>query len=407
MSNSKCPVATGVALTALDPVFRERPHEVLDCLRSTEPVHQDREFDRVFLTRAQDIGSVLNDRTMGTDPRKSRPGSFSRVQLGVDDKFQPAMVHMDDPDHKRLRDLVSKAFNQRSVDAMRTRIHETANRLLDQISDPHHFDVVERYAKPLPTIVIAEMMGVDPADQEEFKRWSDTQVHTFNPMRTAEQLTSLQQGKSALNHYFADLIGKRRKDRGTDLISTLISAEEEGERLSEPEIIGVCQFLMIAGNVSTTDLIGNGILALLQNPTELAKLLAQPELAQDAVEEVLRFDAPVTSASRINNTSREMDGGAIAAGQTITLSLLAANYDPAAHPNPHKFDIERADKRHHSFGGGAHYCLGAPLGRAEAQIAIPLILTRFPKMRLDPQNTLSRKALPSFNGLDSLWVRTD
>jgi cytochrome P450 len=404
VSDSKIPVPTGAALTALDPTFRENPHKYLDHLRLTEPVHQDREFDRVMLTCAQDISSILNDRTLGSDPRKSRPGSFSRIQLGVDEKFQPSMLHMDDPDHKRLRDLVSKAFNQRSVDAMRTRIGEIANRLLDDVVDGSHFDVMEAYARPLPTIVIAEMLGVDATDQHDFKRWSDAQGHLFSPVRTAEQQSRLEWGRDALGSYFAEVVNKRRKDRGTDLISTLIEAEEEGEQLSEAEIIGVCQLLLLAGNVTTTDLIGNGVLALLRHPSELAKLRTQPELARSAVEEVLRYDSPVVTTSRVTTTSRHISGCPVEAGQTITASLLAANYDPSVHSDPAKFDIERADKRHHSFGGGAHFCLGAPLARAEAQIAIPLIFVRFPKLRLMADFTPVHKSYPSFNGLESLWV---
>jgi cytochrome P450 len=357
-----------------------------------------------MLTRAQDISSILNDRTLGSDPRKSRPESFSRLQLGVDEKFQPSMLHMDDPDHKRLRDLVSKAFNQRSVDAMRTRIGEIAIRLLDEVVDGSHFDVMEAYAKPLPTIVIAEMLGVDQTDQQDFKRWSDAQGYLFSPARTAEQQASLEWGRDSLGGYLAEVVNKRRKDRGTDLISTLIEAEEEGEQLSEAEIIGVCQLLLLAGNVTTTDLIGNGVLALLRHPRELAKLRTQPELARNAVEEVLRYDSPVVTATRVTTTERQIAGCPVAAGQTITASLLAANYDPSVHSDPGKFDIERANKRHHSFGGGAHFCLGAPLARAEAQIAIPLIFVRFPKLRLMADFTPVHRSFPSFNGLESLWV---
>jgi cytochrome P450 len=397
-------IPTGTALTALDPNFRENPHEHLDYLRLTDPIHQDREFDRVVLTRAEDISSTLNDRTLSSDPRKSRPGSFSRVALGVDEKFQPFMLHMDDPDHKRLRDLVSKAFTQRSVDAMRPRIEAIANRLLDEVVDGSRFDVMEAYAKPLPTIIIAEMLGVDESDQRDFKRWSDAQGYIFSPARTAEQQASLEWGRGALNNYFAEVVNRRRKDRGADLISTLIEAEEEGEQLSEAEIISVCQLLMLAGNITTTDLIGNGVLALLRHPSELAKLRTQPELARSAVEEVLRYDSPVVTATRVATTSRQIGGCPVAAGQTITSLLLAANYDPSVHSDPGKFDIERPNKRHNSFGGGTHFCLGAPLARAEAQIAIPLIFVRFPKLRLMADFTPVHKPLPSFNGLESLWV---
>jgi cytochrome P450 len=407
VSSTKTSVPTGLALTALDPTFREQPHKYLDQLRSIEPVHQDREFDRVVLTRAEDIGAVLNDRSMGSDPRKSRPGSFSRLQLGVDENFQPSMLHMDDPDHKRLRDLVSRAFNQRAVDAARPQVVQIAARLLEEVAAEACFDVIEAYAKPLPTIVIAEMLGVDPADQQDFKLWSDTQMHFVNPRRTPEQKASMEWGKASLTSYFTEVIRKRRKQRGTDLISILISAEEDNEKLDESEINAVCQLLLAAGNVTTTDLIGNGVLALLRHPSEFARLRAHPELARDAVEEVLRYDSPVAQANRITAIPRQIGGCPVAAGQSITVSLIAGNHDPSLHSNPDIFDIERSNKRHYSFGGGAHFCLGAPLARAEAQIALSMLVAKFPKLRLMEGFTPTRKSLPSFNGLESLWVNID
>jgi hypothetical protein len=407
MSETKTPTPTGRALSALDPTFRDHPDEYIDLLRSAEPVHQDREFDRIVLTRAEDIESVLNERTMAKDPRKSRPGAYIRAFEKVDENYQPSMLFADDPDHKRLRGPVSKAFNQQSVEAIRPRIAEIANRLLDEIPDPRRFDVVAAYSNPLPTIAIAAMLGIDEKDQRDFKRWSDSQVHSLNPLRTEGQTASLDQGRTALSQYFAEVIRERRKNRGTDLISSLISAEEDCQELTEAEIIGMCQLLLVAGNVTTTDLIGNGVLALLRNPTELAKLRAQPELIRNAVEEVLRYDSPVTVASRIATKPVQIGGVDIEAGQSISALLFGANHDPAAHSCPAKFDIERPDKRHSSFGGGIHFCVGAPLARAEAQIAIPLLFTRFPKIRLMPDHTPTRKSLPSLNGVASLWVDTD
>ena len=187
MSKDETAMPTGMALTHFDPVFRERPDEYLDMLRSREPVHQDRMFDRVVLTRAADVDAVMNNRKLASDPRKSRPGSFSRVQLGVDDTFRPLILHMDDPDHKRLRDLVVKAFNQDAVDAMRPRIAEVARGLLDDIDDPSCFDIMDAYARPLPTIAIALMLGVDTTHCHDFKQWSDGKMQMFNPQRTPEQ----------------------------------------------------------------------------------------------------------------------------------------------------------------------------------------------------------------------------
>ena len=407
MSNDKTAVPTGTALTHLDPVFRERPNEYLDMLRSREPVHQDRMFDRLVLTRAADVEAIMNNRKLASDPRKSRLGSFSRVQLTVDDTFRPLILHMDDPDHKRLRDLVVKAFNQVAVDAMRPRITEVACGLLDEIDDPSCFDIVNAYARPLPTIAIGLMLGVDTARCRDFKQWSDGKMQMFNPRRTPEQEAILASSDTALAGYFTEVIQKRRKERRADLISSLIAAEENGEQLDEAEIIGVCVALLIAGNVTTTDLIGNAVLALLQHPGQLSKLLANPNLVRSAVEEVLRYDAPVMQGTRIATEAMQIGGCPVAAGQTINAVLYAANHDPEAHPDPKRFDIERPDKRHNSFGGGAHFCLGAPLARAEAQIALSMLFERFPKLRLRTDRRLKRRIMLNFNGLKALWVRAD
>ena len=407
MSRDEIAVPTGLALTHLDPVFRERPDEYLDMLRSREPVHQDRMFDRVVLTRAADVEAVMNNRNLASDPRKSRPGSFSRVQLRVDETFRPLILHMDDPDHKRLRDLVVKAFNQVAVDAMRPRITDVACGLLDEVDDPSCFDIMNAYARPLPTIAIALVLGVDTAHCHDFKQWSDGKMQMFNPRRTQEQEAVLASSDAALAGYLAEVIQRRRKERRGDLISSLIDAEEDGKQLGEAEIIDVCIALLIAGNVTTTDLIGNAVLALLQHPNELSKLLAKPNLVRSTVEEVLRYDSPIVHGTRIATQAMQIGGCPVAAGQTINAVLYAANHDSEAHPDPKRFDIERPDKRHISFGGGAHFCLGAPLARAEAQIALSVLFERFPKLRLSAEHPLERRTMLNFNGLEALWVRAD
>lgn len=407
MSKDETAVPTGIALTHLDPVFRVRPGEYLDMLRSREPVHQDRVFDRVVLTRAADVEAVMNSRKLASDPRKSRPGSFSRVQLKVDETFRPLILHMDDPDHKRLRSLVVKAFNPVAVDAMRPRITEVACGLLKEIDDASCFDIMDAYARPLPTIAIALMLGVDTARGDDFKQWSDGKLQMFNPQRTPEQEAILASCNASLTGYFTEVIQKRRKERRADLISSLIDAEEDGEQLDEMEIINVCHSLLFAGNVTTTDLIGNAVLALLQNPNELSKLLAEPNLVRSAVEGVLRYDSPVMQGTRVATKAMQIGGCPVAAGQTINAMLYAANHDPEAHPDPKRFDIERPDKRHNSFGGGAHFCLGAPLARAETQIALSMLFEHFPKLRLRTGRPLERRAMLNFNGLEALWVRAD
>jgi cytochrome P450 len=406
MSKDETAVPTGIALTHLDPAFRERPGEYLDMLRSREPVHQDRMFDRLVLTRAADVEAVMNNRKLASDPRKSRPGSFARVRQKVDETFRPLILHMDDPDHKRLRDLVVKAFNQVTVDAMRPRITEVACGLLDDIDDPSCFDIMDAYARPLPTLAIALMLGVDTARCDDFKQWSEGKIQMYNPHRTPEQEANLASSNAALTGYFTEVIQQRRRERRADLISSLIDAEEKGQ-IDEVEMIDLCNALLMAGNVTTTDLIGNAVLALLQHPSELSKLLAEPNLVRSAVEEVLRYDSPVMHGGRIATEAMQIGGCPVAAGQTITAMLYAANHDPEAHPDPKRFDIERPDKRHNSFGGGAHFCIGAPLARAEAQIALSMLLERFPKLRLRTDRPLERRTMLNFNGLEALWVRAD
>jgi len=404
MKDTAIALASGIGLTALDPAFREDPSGVLDALRSSEPVHKDRTFDRIFLTRARDIAAVLNDRTLSSDPRKSRPGSFSRVQLAVDENFRPTMLHLDDPDHKRLRGLVAKAFTAQSIEATRGRIREIADKLLDAVAGQDSFDLVAAYSNPLPTIVISAILGVNESDQKDFKRWSDERVQIFNPNRTPEQKAGMDQALQAFTNYLLKVIQERRSNRGNDLISNLISVEEAGEQLSVPDIINIVHLLIIAGNLTTTDLLSNGALALLKHPAELAKLRAEPEWINAVVEEVLRYDSPVLQLDRVCPHARAIEGVTVESGQTITSSLHGANHDPAVYQDPHLFNPERSDKHHYSFGGGAHYCIGAPLARAEAQIGLSALFERFPKIRLSETRFPVRKSIPAFNGLESLYV---
>ncbi len=394
----------GLALTPLNPAFRDHPHALLDRLREAAPVHTDSEFERLYLTRYADIRAVLNDRSLAVDPRRRREGSVLRRMTRDDD--ERSMLQLDDPDHKRLRGLVAQAFNQRSSEAMRPRIRQVAATLLDGLDGAPAFDLIERYAGPLPTIVIAEMLGVDAADQALFKHWSDGLVQVFNPAPTAAQRQRLSEASQGLLGYLARVVEERRRSPREDLVSALVAVEEAGERLTAREIVTTCNLLLLAGNMTTTDLIGNGTLALLEHPAELAKLRARPELIGQAVEETLRFDPPVAQTARIATGPAAVAGCPMAAGDSISLSLLAAGRDPALHGQPHRFDIERTDTTHASFGGGVHFCLGAPLARAEAQIGIGLLLERFPGLALDPGRPPARKTAPTFNGLETLWLRS-
>jgi cytochrome P450 len=392
------------SLSVLDEEFRNNPHPRLDQLRSTQPVFYDADAHVTFLTRAADMTQLLNDRNVPCDPRKSSPGSVARRIFRVDENFKPSLLRMDDPDHKRVRNLVTKAFNQTSIDAVRPKIEALANELIDSLQGRSSFNLIEAFAELLPMIVIAEMLGVDTDRRSDFLQWSKAQFNIFNPNPTPEQLELIQWSRDSFQSYLKEVFDERKQHRGTDLVSAMITAYEEEQQISEWEIISTCELLLVAGNITTTDLITNGMFALLNHPDQMQKLRANPSLIAGAVEEILRYDSPITQVSRVATGSTVVAGCPMHAGDGIYAMLNAANHDPALHRNPHAFDIDRESKKHLSFGGGAHFCLGAPLARAEAQIALTVLLERFPTIQLKPGAEPIRKTAPSFNGLESLWV---
>ena len=405
----EAPLPMGIGLTALDETYREEIHQVLDRLRTEAPVHEDTELGRIIVTRHDDVRGLLRNRNWGVDPRKSTPDSYIRLITGTsteDDlvNYQPSMLFLDDPDHKRLRALVSQAFNPRAIEAMRARTEEITSALLDELAGHEEIDFIASFAGPLPTLVIADMLGVALEDRDDFKRWSDDLIFGFDPMRDEETSARIEVSGEAMRAYFEETIAARRANPTDDLISDLIRAQEADDGLSDAEIMSMCTLLLIAGNVTTTDLIGNGLYALLTNPDQLAKLQANTALIENAVEEMLRFDSPVTDSGRIPLKDDDIGGCPIKKGRSATTSLAAANHDPSVYPEPHRFDIEREDTHHQSFGGGVHMCLGAPLARLEAQIGINAFLARFPNVCLS-DTPGKRRHLPSFRGFETLPVR--
>jgi cytochrome P450 len=394
------PVPTGVELTALDPVFRADPYPVLTDLREREPVHYDQAIHRWVLTRAQDIERVLRDRGMSVDPRKANEGTY----MSIFQRFSSfSMLFQDPPAHTRLRGLVSKAFTTRAVERLAPRIRQIIDELLDAVAGRERFDVIEALAGPLPIIVIAEMLGVDPADRHNFKRWSDAEALGLNPLLTDEEMAMTGQLNAELGAYLERTIAARRANPRDDLISDLIAVEEAGDRLTDDEIVTMCELLLVAGNVTTTDLIGNGIWLLLRHPEELQKLRDNSALITNAVEEILRFESPVVQTGRIAMDEIEIGGCPIHRGESVLTLLTAANRDPAEYPEPDRFDITRRDVHHRSFGGGAHFCLGAQLARLEGQLAIAAFFEHFPRVRLADE-PLEWRAFPVFRGLAKLPV---
>lgn len=319
---------------------------------------------------------------------------------------RPSMLFLDPPDHDRLRGLVNKAFTPKAVERMDPRVQEIADELLDKVEGRASWDLIGDFSAPLPTIVIAEMLGVDPADQAQFKAWSDVIVLGLSPFLTDEQRKTIEAAGAEMNAYLQRAIDERRADRRDDLISAMIDAEEDGQQLSDEEIVTMVGLLLAAGNLTTTDLIGNGMLAFLRHPAEWAKLREDPALIKNAVEEMLRYDPPVTQSGRLTLKEITVAGCPVHAGQSISPILLAANHDPKLNPDPHRFDITREQPQHVSFGGGRRYCLGAPLARLEAQIAVGTIARRFPDIQLAiPEEQLEWRTVPGFRGLTKLPVR--
>jgi cytochrome P450 len=398
----------GIELTPVGERFREDPYPILKTLRERAPVHHDRVMNRYLCTRHDDVKAVLHDKEFFTDPRKANPGSFTREviggQLGFGEK--PDMLLMDEPDHRRLRRLVSGSFKPSEVERWREDIRRIVEDALDAITEVE-FDLIARFAAPVPTVVIARMLGVDPALYEQFHIWSDQVVQVgFNPFPTEEQRRDAAAAQQALDQLFRNEIARRSDSPGDDLLSDMIRAELEGDKLTHEEMIAQCRLLLIAGNVTTTDLIGNGTRALLDFPEQMEKLRADPSLIGNAVEEMLRYDSPVTNSGRTPNRDVVLGGCPVPKGESLSPSLAAANRDPEVYPDPDKFDIERADTHHQSFGGGRHLCLGAHLARVEAQEAILGLLRRFPRLRKSERGH-SFRAIPAFRGMREFWVRRD
>lgn len=402
MAKDKLP--SGVELTPIDETFRNNPYAVLKRLRDQAPVYKDDGLIRYVYTQHDVVRDILRDNSLWSDPRKAKPGTFTREFLGGNTDEEPSMLLMDEPDHRRLRSLVSGSFTPGAVERWRTRAADVVQRVLDEISG-EEFDLIAEFAGPIPTVVIAELLGIDATKHKDFKAWSDAGVTTaFNPFATEEEKRSAESARENLRQFFVDELKARRQNPGDDLISDMIRAETQGEKLTEDEIISQCNLLLVAGNVTTTDLIGNGVKALLDNPDQLQALKADPSLIQNAVEEMLRFDSPVSNSGRIANRSMSPGGCPVETGDSLSTSLAAANRDPAVYPDPDRFDIKREDTHHQSFGGGRHLCLGAHLARLEAQEAINGLLGRFDEIEKSEKGHVYA-AIPSFRGMSEFWVR--
>jgi hypothetical protein len=380
-------VRTGVDYNPLDRRYQTDPYPLYRRLRERDPVHRTRLINGWVLTRYADVAAVLKDDRFLADDRKHAFQVKNRQRfvrdglLEPEEMLSPSMLRTDPPDHTRLRGLVSKAFTPRTIEALRPRIEAIVQELLDQAATNGRMDVISALAYPLPVVVIAEMLGVPTQDREQFKHWSDEAVASFGLTSMAGFVRSRDAFRE-LQAYFARIAEERRREPREDLLSALLAAEQEGDKLTTDEVFSTCILLLVAGNETTTNLIGNGLLALLRHPDQLALLRDDPSLMGSAIEELLRYDSPVQATSRFVLEEAEVNGHPIRSGQQVIALLGAANRDPERFPDPDGLDITRQDNQHLSFSHGFHYCLGAPLARLEGQIALSALMERFPELRL-------------------------
>lgn len=313
------------------------------------------------------------------------------------------MLFRDPPDHTRLRGLVNKAFTPRRVERMRARVEAMAAELIDKVRTRSEWDVIESYALPLPSAVIAELLGIPPADRQRFHAWTWPIARAIDVDAYSDEgiLRAAADATGQVVAYLREIVAERRRAPADDLISALVAAEDHGSQLDEEELLSLCVLLLGSGHETTVGLIGLSVYLLLTHPEELAALRAEPDLAASAVEEVLRYESPVQTTRRIAFEDVALDGHLIRRGQHVTVWLAAANRDPEAFPDPDRFDIRRG-ARGLTFSQGIHYCVGAPLARMEGEVALRTLLAALPDLSLE-RAEWSDSTL--FRGFASLHVR--
>jgi len=360
--------------------YRDNPYPILNRAREEHPIHKSSDGD-YQLFRYADVVRLLKDTKVGV---RTLDGKLP----GIDESLiqRRFMLQQDPPNHGRLRRLVSKGFTPPAIERLRTHVQALVSELLDRVQGSGEMDVIADLARPLPSTVICQMIGVPLADRELFTDWTAQVTHLLAPrLLTPTQLEKSLTAAANLSAYFTKLIAERKAQLGDDLLSTLIRAEEAGDRLSPEELIVQAVGLLIAGFETTIGLIGNGVRALLMHPTELAKLRARPALIANAVEECLRFDGPIPGTRRVVHEDVVFGAEHIPRNTPVYVSIAAAHRDPRMFPDPDKFLIERDQSAHLAFGGGMHFCLGAHLARLEAQIAIGTLISRFPELALETE----------------------
>lgn len=397
-----------VHLNPRDPLFYNNPYPFYDELRQKVPIFYWEEFGFYCFTRHEDVNTLFRDRrfgrqilhlasreVLGWPPERSDLKPFNDVDAH-------SILELEPPDHTRIRGLIQKAFMARQIERLRERVEVLTHQLIDEMADVGQADLLDKFATTIPLYLIAELLGVPTENSDDLLNWSHAMVAMYQLGRTPEQEQEAVAAAQAFVAYIQDFIAFRRQSPQDDLISKLIEAEEAGQKLTEDELVSTCILLLNAGHEATVNVIGNGVYALLKNRDQLTLWQREPEVSKTAVEELLRFDTPLHLFNRWVLEDLTYKGHHLPFGSQIALLLGAANRDPAEFDHPHQLDLNRAKNRHVSFGGGIHFCIGAPLARLELQTSLPILINRLPHLALieEPQFKNSYH----FHGLESLWV---
>ena len=382
---------SGVAYDLTSVEVRADPYATYRRLRSIDPVHRMRLIDAWVLTRYRDVEAVLRDHKR-----------FANADRILVETIPLSLLDLDPPAHTRLRLLVSKAFTPKAVAMLGARVQKITDGLLDAVAGKGRFDLIAALGYPLPITIIAEMLGVRPRDMGRFEEWSHALALSVDPILGRDQVRGIKRAEQEAFAYFETIIADRRRQPRDDLVTALLAAEEEGDRLTHEELLSVMLLILVAGNETTRNLIGNGMLSLLRNPDQLQRLRDNPELLDSAVDELLRYDSPVQLNGRSALEDVELGGKCIRAGEVVISLIGAANRDPEVFDDPETLDIGRRGKSHLSFGRGIHYCLGAALAVLEARIAFASVLKRFSSIRLAAEPRHRHGVV--LRGVEQLWI---
>ena len=405
-AKSKANAALGL-YQLLDPHVLADPYPLYHHLQAESPVHWDPFLKAWIVTRYSDVLAVLSDRHFSA---RRTPTPDDLAALGLEALVPIAqvmvrqMLFMDPPTHSRIRNLAARAFTPRRIENLRTHIQDIVDGLLDVVQTQGGMDVIADLAVPLPAIVTEELLGVSTSDLSQLKVWSAdfaTMLGNFqhNPDRAARVRRSIEE----MFKYFGAAVYEHKAHPRTDLISAFLETEHEGDRLTDDEVIANTIMTMVGGQETTTSLIGNGLLALLQHPAQLQEVRDDASLIPSAIEEMLRFESPIQHTARMTAEDVELGGRQIHRRQAVIAVLGAANRDPERFPDPDRFDIHRQDNRHVSFGWASHFCFGAALARLEAHVAFETILRRIPAAQLDLEIPIWQDNL-CYRGLTALPV---